>query len=158
MCSYLHYNIWWWFEFYWNFNLIRAEDLKKKLSSSGTVKSTPSLNKVENKPPPLGYGAFLDDDEKTTVSAGGKPSPTNAPKRGSQLINLGPSGYTKEEIEVLRYEGKNQGSHVRRKKSRFSGIKDEIEVLRYEGRNRGSQVRRKKLRFSGMKEEIEVLR
>ncbi|XP_048735989.2 calpain-7-like isoform X2 [Ostrea edulis] len=82
--------------------LDRAEDLKKKLSSSGTVKSTPSLNKVENKPPPLGYGAFLDDDEKTTVSAGGKPSPTNAPKRGSQLINLGPSGYTKEEIEVLR--------------------------------------------------------
>lgn len=84
--------------------LDRAEDIKKKLSASSGVKPLPPLNKASeyNKPPPLGYGAFLDDDDKASVPAG-KPSATNnAPKRSGHLINLGPSVYSKEEIEVLR--------------------------------------------------------
>ena len=94
--------------------LNRAEVLKKKLSP--TTKAPPSNNPL-NKPtqggkvvPPLGFGAFLDsDNEKDLESGSGSGQPQNRGPRGqsgqqgsSGLQYVGPKGYTKEEIDVLR--------------------------------------------------------
>jgi len=55
--------------------------------------------------PPLGFGAFLDDDDEGE----GHRAPTRsraqqgAPGSGPGSVNVGPGGYTKEEIDVLRW-------------------------------------------------------
>lgn len=51
--------------------------------------------------PPLGYGAFL-DDEDTTVPQASRQSvrPQGQPSAG--LVNVGPAGYSKEEIATIR--------------------------------------------------------
>ncbi|GFR95180.1 calpain-7-like [Elysia marginata] len=67
--------------------------------------------------PPLGFGAFGDDDDSSTkqrlvTSGPNSPKPSNktftpSGKRG--LINVGPSSYSKEEIAVLRSTSKING-------------------------------------------------
>ena len=93
----------------------RAEVLKKKVSP--TTKAPPINNNPLNKPtqggkvvPPLGFGAFLDsDDEKESGSGSGSGQAQNRDSRvqsgqqgSSGLHYVGPKGYTKEEIDVLR--------------------------------------------------------
>lgn len=53
--------------------------------------------------PPLGFGAFSEDDDKPRArpqpqGMPGPPPPTSGP------TNVGASSYTKEEIAVIRYE------------------------------------------------------
>lgn len=56
--------------------------------------------------PPLGFGAFADDDDKNDEGSLG--SRSNVTRARSQkgtpaIVSVGQSGYTKEEIDVLRY-------------------------------------------------------
>ena len=104
----------------------RAEDLKKTLTPSPTTPKAPPGPKVDfpsNKPydasgrvvPPLGFGAFADSDDdnddgglggRRTVAAGvgSQVQPPAQPRvSASSTVNVGPGGYTKEEIDVLRY-------------------------------------------------------
>ena len=86
----------------------RAEVLKRKISP--TTKAPP--NNPLNKPtqggkvvPPLGFGAFLDDsdeekDARNRVPVG--PAGPSGPQVPTGLANIGPKGYSKEEIDVLR--------------------------------------------------------
>lgn len=93
--------------------LDRAEALKKKLSPksgvapSGTP-SAPGLTSV-NKPvnaagkvvPPLGFGAFTEGDDDGEGSQGSRSNVSRA-RSQKAMVNVGQSGYTKEEIDVLR--------------------------------------------------------
>ncbi|KAH3719763.1 calpain-7-like [Dreissena polymorpha] len=94
--------------------LERAEAIKKLLSLSQST--SPTLPKTDiqpnptNKPvtstgkvvPPLGFGAFVDcDDNEGQGSAGQKVTRARS-QQGSGAVNVGPGGYTKEEIDVLR--------------------------------------------------------
>ena len=86
----------------------RAEALKKKLSPT-TPTPTP-VSQPTNKPvdssgkvvPPLGFGAFADSDDEGSPA----PPPARGPsQRGpatGAAVNLGPGGYSKEEIDVIR--------------------------------------------------------
>ncbi|RUS82963.1 hypothetical protein EGW08_009300 [Elysia chlorotica] len=100
--------------------LDRAEALKKKnIKSSGA--SSPSFGGVKTVTgkvvPPLGFGAFGDDECGTSQhhlssSAPTAQRPSNktftpAGKKG--LVNVGPSSYSKEEIAVLRSTSKING-------------------------------------------------
>lgn len=91
--------------------LDRAEVLKKKLSP--TTKAPPAtINNPLNKPtqggkvvPPLGFGAFLDSDEEKDsgqVQDRPRPSGQQGPTGPTGLMYVGPKGYTKDEIDVLR--------------------------------------------------------
>ena len=85
--------------------------MKKKVSP--TTKAPPTNNPL-NKPtqvgkvvPPLGFGAFLDsDEEKESGSGSGARQTQNRVQSGQQgssgLQYVGPKGYTKDEIDVLR--------------------------------------------------------
>ncbi|KAK3108545.1 hypothetical protein FSP39_010301 [Pinctada imbricata] len=82
--------------------LDRAEQIKKILLSKEKIPDLPDVSKL----PPLGYGAFLDDedDDKAKGQTAQPPKVTGQGQghKLNNLINVGPSGYTKEEIEVLR--------------------------------------------------------
>ncbi|XP_069110607.1 calpain-7-like [Argopecten irradians] len=83
--------------------LERAEELKKK--EEGPSRSPKPVTTPQNESrvmPPLGFGAFLDDeDEKGTPQAPRQNvRPQGLPATG--LVNIGPSGYTKEEIATIR--------------------------------------------------------
>ncbi|KAL5006400.1 hypothetical protein ScPMuIL_015206 [Solemya velum] len=81
--------------------LDRAELLKQ--SNKQPVSQPTVVPKAREPPriPPLGYGAFLDDDEKssqrqTPPLRQGNIAPSSGP------LNLGPGSYTRQEIQVLR--------------------------------------------------------
>ncbi|XP_005103688.1 calpain-7 [Aplysia californica] len=102
--------------------LDRAEALKKKKANtlpSPTSSTSSSVRTADGKiVPPLGFGAFLEDDNNGKSSVSSRlPSPsmgaptvgdtrtfTPSGKRG--LINVGPSSYSKDEIAVLRSTSK----------------------------------------------------
>ncbi|GFO06594.1 calpain-7 [Plakobranchus ocellatus] len=99
--------------------LDRAEALKKRNPkpsvSSAASPSSSGVRTVSGKSvPPLGFGAFVDDEDNTTTqhhisSSSASPKPntkTFTPSGKKGLINVGPSSYSKEEIAVLRL-----GSH-----------------------------------------------
>lgn len=73
--------------------LDRAEELKKLLTKKENAPKSPDSKKM----PPLGHGAFLDEEETTPQQNQRKAANTR-----TGLINLGPSDYSKEEIAVLR--------------------------------------------------------
>ena len=91
--------------------IFRAEVLKKKLSP--TTKAPPAtINNPLNKPtqggkvvPPLAFGAFLDSDEEKDsgqIQDRPRPSGQQGPTGPTGLMYVGPKGYTKDEIDVLR--------------------------------------------------------
>ena len=89
--------------------IFRAEVLKKKISP--TTKSPPVNANPLNKPtqggkvvPPLGFGAFLgdSDEEKNSGQQHKVPAATSGQQGPTELTYVGPKGYTKEEIGVLR--------------------------------------------------------
>ncbi|KAK3587933.1 hypothetical protein CHS0354_014448 [Potamilus streckersoni] len=81
--------------------LDRAEKLKSAVDGP-KLPSPPSSPKKRDsrRMPPLGYGAFLDDEEqKGAVSRVSRPQQQRV---STGPISVGPDGYTKEEIDVLR--------------------------------------------------------
>lgn len=88
--------------YFYNFN--RVEDIKKKLFAFLGVKFFLFLNKAGeyNKFFFLGYGVFLDDDDKVFLFVGKFFIVNNVFKRSGYFINLGFIVYFREEIEVFR--------------------------------------------------------
>jgi len=73
--------------------------MEKPLKSS--VSPTPNRKPVQPRAP-LGYGAFLDDNEGPPKNSQAASRPPTQQGVGV-LINVGPAGYTKEEIATIRY-------------------------------------------------------
>lgn len=92
--------------------MFRAEAIKKKLAPTATTQprqhpapSNKPINSAGIPVPPLGFGAFNSDDE----DQGSRPQVQKinrgrAPNQASGPISVGTGAYTKEEIEVLRYQ------------------------------------------------------
>lgn len=89
---------------HWLYIAFRAEQLKPQVKTSkpsSTGINDPILMMGDKVVPPLGFGAFADSDDEDKKSDGVGPAriPTIPQKH---VVNTGPSGYTKDEIEVLR--------------------------------------------------------
>ncbi|KAL3832697.1 hypothetical protein ACJMK2_024317, partial [Sinanodonta woodiana] len=81
--------------------LDRAEKLKSAVDGPKLPSPPSSPKKRDSKRmPPLGYGAFLDDEEQK--GAANRASRPQQQRVSTGLISVGPDGYTKEEIDVLR--------------------------------------------------------
>ncbi|XP_052813546.1 calpain-7-like [Mya arenaria] len=100
--------------------LDRAEAIKKELAPTAAVQNKPASQQLPtNKPvnaagkvvPPLGFGAFDSDDDDEGQRARAPAAALAGTQRvagggggggGGSTVNVGPGGYTKEEIDVLR--------------------------------------------------------
>ncbi|XP_060067045.1 calpain-7-like isoform X1 [Ylistrum balloti] len=83
--------------------LDRAEELKKK--QEGPAKSPKPVQTPQNDGrgiPPLGYGAFLDDENERGTPQATRQNVRPQGQSSTGLVNVGPSGYTKEEIATIR--------------------------------------------------------
>ena len=85
--------------------------LKKAISPNIPSKDLPTnkpVNAFGKVVPPLGFGAFADSDDEgepnTRPSAITRGHSQKAPGGGGAIQNVGPGGYSKEEIAVLRYK------------------------------------------------------